>query len=138
VTHIYLLIGVSLPIVAEYIRNNRDSGDGDTNKLSASLGVISVGVGDAAAAVIGIKFGRRNFPFTHSSKSLEGVVGFFLASIATSAVLLLWQSPQEGPYQVLPVVFTMFLSALFEAWTGDIDNLLLPLFTYVAYHTLSM
>ncbi len=90
-------------------------------------GVLSVGVGDSAASVIGSKVGRTKFP--DSEKSVEGT-----AAAAASQLLFLWALQRAGliptqdwTYLYMPV----FIVSLVEALTVQVDNLVLPIVLYV-------
>lgn len=82
----------------------------------AAVGFLYAGVGDAAAALIGRRFGRHR---TARGKSLEGSVAFFLV-----AVLAGWATPGIG---LLPATCAAFATTLLEAGSLPIDdNLYLP------------
>ena len=66
ISYIYLIIGVSAPIL-----------------INGSLvGVISLGVGDSLASIVGGKWGRIKWPGTN--KTVEGTLVFILATSAVS------------------------------------------------------
>lgn len=74
-THIYLLIGCSLPIWIFPLESAMDT----TDKLLLCSGVVSLGIGDTAASIGGTLWGKNKFP--GSSKSIEGTVCSILAEI---------------------------------------------------------
>lgn len=94
VSHIFLLIGCAIPLwlsLAAYDRCPRRaledpwhgwelsaSSNGQTRDLSMLAGVVCVGMGDAAASLIGRRFGRRKWPWA-GGKSLEGSAAFAIA-----------------------------------------------------------
>lgn len=82
VSHIFLLIGCAVPLwfsLAATLRTN----DGwelahDQRDVGMLSGVICVGMGDAAASLIGRRYGRRKWSWV-GGKSLEGSAAFALA-----------------------------------------------------------
>lgn len=89
--------------------------------------MLSVGIGDSAASILGSKFGRTKLP--DSEKSMEGMV----ASV-TSQLIFLWAlqrsalvPPMDWTFLYLPVCIV----SLVEALTVQVDNLVLPVLMYV-------
>lgn len=84
VSHIFLLIGCSIPLwlsLADLDRTGEGPWTGwevPTRDVSMVSGVICVGMGDAAASLIGRRYGRRKW-FWGGGKSLEGSVAFAAA-----------------------------------------------------------
>ncbi|KAJ5175093.1 uncharacterized protein N7482_000970 [Penicillium canariense] len=84
ISHIFLLIGCSIPLWLSLSDLERN-GDGPwagwevpTRDVSMVSGVICVGMGDAAASLIGRRYGRLKW-FWGGGKSLEGSVAFAAA-----------------------------------------------------------
>uniref|UniRef100_A0A8C4R0V5 dolichol kinase n=1 Tax=Eptatretus burgeri TaxID=7764 RepID=A0A8C4R0V5_EPTBU len=120
-THIYLLLGLSAPIWLAA----RQSDTGDSS-LAPYAGVLSVGLGDAVAALAGSSLGRIHWPGT--SKTLEGTTFSLLTQLALALVIL-------GPKLdvVLPLAASLGLVCLLEAFTEQIDNMLLPLYLFALF-----
>lgn len=84
VSHIFLLIGCAIPLwlsLAAVERTGEDAWAGWNVKnrdVSMLSGVICVGMGDAAASLIGRRYGRRKWPWA-GGKSLEGSLAFAVA-----------------------------------------------------------
>jgi dolichol kinase len=84
VSHIFLLIGCAIPLwlsLAGIERAGSDSWQGwevQTRDVSMVAGVVCVGMGDAAASLIGRRYGRRKWPWA-GGKSLEGSLAFAVA-----------------------------------------------------------
>jgi dolichol kinase len=84
ISHIFLLIGCSIPLwlsLSDLARNDQGPWVGwDVPARDASMvsGVICVGMGDAAASLIGRRYGRLKW-FWGGGKSLEGSVAFVVA-----------------------------------------------------------
>ncbi|KAF1914898.1 hypothetical protein BDU57DRAFT_579479 [Ampelomyces quisqualis] len=95
VSHIFLLIGCAIPLwlslagtqrsgIAPWIDWNVTSRD-----VSMLAGVICVGMGDAAASLIGRRYGRRKWPWA-GGKSLEGSLAFAVAVMVGLVVGKAW------------------------------------------------
>lgn len=86
VSHIFLLIGSAIPLWLSLAATDRtgeapwEGWDVSWRELSMVSGVICVGMGDAAASLIGRRFGRRRWCWS-GGKSLEGSLAFALAVI---------------------------------------------------------
>jgi len=84
VSHIFLLIGCAIPLwlsLAGISRTGDSPWEGwevATRDVSMVSGVICVGMGDAAASLIGRRFGRHKWPWS-GGKSLEGSTAFAFA-----------------------------------------------------------
>jgi dolichol kinase len=93
VSHIFLLIGCAIPLwlsLAAAPRTGDDPWTGwDTSvrDLSMVSGVICVGMGDAAASLIGRRYGRTKW-YWAGGKSLEGSLAFAVA--VTCGLLASW------------------------------------------------
>jgi dolichol kinase len=84
VSHIFLLIGCAIPLWLSLAGVQRTGDhawtgwDVQTRDVSMIAGVICVGMGDAAASLIGRRYGRRKWPWA-GGKSLEGSLAFAVA-----------------------------------------------------------
>ncbi|ESO07423.1 hypothetical protein HELRODRAFT_76716 [Helobdella robusta] len=121
-THIYLLIGCSGPLWTSI-------GQPDLNDLFPLAGIISVGVGDTMASFVGSKYGRLKWKY--SDKSVEGTV-----ACACSQLIFIFLLNKFGIISLVGVangkiVAAVVLTSLLEAFTDQIDNLILPLFMYL-------
>ena len=88
---------------------------------------------DAAAALVGSRYGRSFFHVEAGRKSWEGVTLFFLTAWLTAMVLLLLMSDVPRLNVVLIGLYVAVIGAMIEAdsWRG-LDNLFVP----VALHIL--
>ena len=85
-THIYLLVGSSLPLWI-YPLNFTSSGTLNTHEiLILSSGIFALGVGDTAASVGGTLWGRNKIPGT--SKTIEGTICSIVAQTAMATLLI--------------------------------------------------
>jgi phytol kinase len=85
--------------------------------------------GDALAAVLGLRFGRRSYTIVGSTRSLEGSAVMFLVGWVATLVplLLLAPSPLGLPVALATAAVTAFGAALIEALSPwGIDNLTVP------------
>ncbi|KAL4804228.1 hypothetical protein BDV18DRAFT_142756 [Aspergillus unguis] len=145
VSHIFLLIGSAIPLwlsLADVPRTGEfpwKSWDVQTRDVSMLSGVICVGLGDAAASLVGRRFGRRKW-FWGGGKSIEGSLAFAVAVTAglmfAQGWLALGQWPvsgYDGPKQFSwPVAFVKAAlaaggaSATEAVLTGCNDNVVVP------------
>lgn len=127
-TPIYLLVGCSAPL---WIHNSPCEFNGSSafELLPLLSGVISIGFGDTFASIIGSKIGRHKW--CNTSKSIEGTIAGIIAQAGLLAAL----------YPLGLIIFDLkFLAvctigvianSLIEALTDQVDNLVLPLVTYI-------
>nr|CAG4641955.1 EOG090X0BFL [Eurycercus lamellatus] len=123
-THIYLLVGCSLPVWM-FPRSVASSTE---EVLLLCSGIISLGVGDSAASIGGSLFGRTKWP--SSEKSLEGTACSIVAEMIFAVCLEL------GTFGNLNFPWVRYSSAavvtsLVEAQTSQVDNLILPIVMYI-------
>jgi dolichol kinase len=84
VSHIFLLIGCAIPLWLSLASVERmgdepwENWNVKSRDVSMLAGVICVGMGDAAASLIGRRYGRRKWPWA-GGKSLEGSLAFAVA-----------------------------------------------------------
>ncbi|XP_076104228.1 dolichol kinase-like isoform X1 [Mytilus galloprovincialis] len=119
-TPIYLIFGLSLPLWMSFIFRIQVS------DISVYAGVISVGIGDAMASVIGSKIGRVKWP--GSSKTVEGSLASLLSQIVT-LYCLQYTGKVESSWTFITLI-AVTITTVLEAVTTQIDNLVLPLFLY--------
>ncbi|KAI8292173.1 hypothetical protein K4K60_010611 [Colletotrichum sp. SAR11_57] len=142
ISHIFLLIGCAIPLWLSLATLPR-SGSGHlagwevpTREVSMVAGVICVGLGDAAASLIGRRFGHRKWVWG-GGKSLEGSVAFavavFLGLMAATTWLRIggWPvAPEQQvawPSSVRNAGFCASMASLTEAvLTGGNDNVIVP------------
>lgn len=109
----------------------------DPRVAAASLaGVVLVGAGDAAASAVGSAFGRTRL-CRDGPKTLEGLVGGVLASVATWS-LVAFVAPAFGLAQPAALAAKAFVvvsgasaaACALEAVTSQLDNVFVPLQAY--------
>ena len=157
-THVYLLLGCAMPVWLAVLGETADEElAGRSTLLFALGGVLTVGIGDTAAAVVGRMAGR--LPWPGSRKTVEGSAagalsmllcglgcvaaargleaGARAAAQGGSAVEVVWLAlgvvgehlSQLGPSDPLAgaVVVTSVLCSGVETFVGVMDNLAMPM-----------
>ncbi|KFA55076.1 hypothetical protein S40293_03531 [Stachybotrys chartarum IBT 40293] len=141
ISHIFLLIGCAIPLWLALASLPR-TGSGylagwevPTREVSMVSGVICVGLGDAAASLIGRRYGHRKWLWG-GGKSLEGSVAMaaavFAGLVAASAWLHIgqWPSTSESTgmwTSIRNAGVCASMSSLTEAvLTGGNDNVIVP------------
>lgn len=96
VSHIFLLIGCAIPLWLSLAALPRGGGNGalagwevPARDISMVSGVVCVGLGDAAASLIGRRWGRHKWLWG-GGKSLEGSAAFGLAVFAGLTAASVW------------------------------------------------
>lgn len=95
VSHIFLLIGCAIPLwlsLAAIERTGDTPWEGwDVSRREVSMisGVVCVGMGDAAASLIGRRYGRRRWCWS-GGKSFEGSLAFAVAVVLGLSFARLW------------------------------------------------
>ena len=95
VSHIFLLIGCAIPLWLSLAATQRtgympwEGWDVDKREVSMVSGVVCVGMGDAAASLIGRRFGRRRWCWS-GGKSLEGSLAFAVAVVLGLCFARIW------------------------------------------------
>ena len=123
-THIYLLVGLSLPI---WLSPSFKS----SNLLAMASGLITVGFGDTAASFGGYFFGKHYW--NQSKKTYEGTGCALLIQII-SCFLFIKYINLEIPlnsYTMFVLIFVSIITAIIEAKIKEIDNLVSPIYHYI-------
>jgi phytol kinase len=90
-------------------------------------GLMPMTWGDALAAVVGRRIGRRRYTFLGSTRSVEGSMTMFLASwVATSIALLLLGTGDPLAALLVSAVTAFGAAAVEAASPWGIDNLTVP------------
>ena len=124
-TNIYLLVGIFLPL---WFTCDLKS----ANKLVLLSGVLSVGVGDSAASFIGSRYGRIKWPRSNN-KTIEGTVSSIIAQLVVLEFFVLTNLLEYHNLLDLSVWFPILFTSLVEAYTTQVDNVVLPLIMYILF-----
>lgn len=128
-THIYLLLGISIPVWISQAPCMSKGGVAGAAGLAPYAGVLAVGVGDTVASIFGSSAGEIRWPGT--KKTFEGTATSVFAQIIAVAIFLISDSSINLNASYSWVVGSIAMVAMLEAYTSQIDNLLLPLYLYV-------
>ena len=102
--------------------------DAAAGKAAIAAGLLSLAWGDAAAALIGLRWGRHRYRVGKSHRSLEGSAAMFVFSSLAVAVAGSLAGPH--PYTLVSIARAAALATLLEAASRrGTDNLLVPLGT---------
>lgn len=117
ISYLYFIIGISLPFLLN----------------GSVIGIVSLGVGDSLASIVGKKFGKRYWP--NMSKTLEGTTAFILSTVATTLSLKMYLNffPDISSPNL---VIVCFLAGILEGNSTLNDNLLVPTFMLIALEAL--
>ena len=136
-THIYLLAGLSLPLWMTAGENNFHAKfNGDAFYfLSAYSGVLSLCVGDTFASLFGKMYGKTKWP--NRKKSYIGTLACFVSMLVFSVLLLLIFHFKLSLNLVLRLIFLTFCVSLLESVSRQVDNLILPFYTFLLCRVLA-
>lgn len=153
ISHIFLLIGCAIPLWLALASLPR-SGDGflagwevPTRDVSMVAGVLCVGLGDAAASLIGRRWGRRKWLWG-GGKSVEGSVAFATIVFLGLGVASAWI--RNGGWPVVGEPLSVGVSARNAAvcatmasmtetvLTGGNDNVIVPVVLWTCVKSLGV
>jgi dolichol kinase len=153
VSHIFLLIGCAIPLWLSLAGVERSGEEPwrewgvKSRDISMVSGVVCVGMGDAAASLIGRRYGRRRWPWA-GGKSLEGSLAFAVAVTVGLVFGKAWLYLGWGSGQMVPKTVGSWVTeaamtvgkagicavgaSLNEAvLTGGNDNVIVPVVLWV-------
>ena len=122
-THIYLLFGFSLPVWLFPFNS-----ESPLCILLPYSGVISVGIGDSFASIIGSLYGISRIP--GSSKTYLGFAACTTCQFLFSIVLVICLHGYVPLLDCAKILAAVCFTAAMECVTSQIDNLILPPFLY--------
>jgi phytol kinase len=96
------------------------------------ISLLVLTLGDAAAALVGIQYGRSRYQTDDGWKTIEGSLAFFVVALPATLIPALWLGNESLLHASIMAVCVGVLGALVEAisWRG-LDNLFLPVATLV-------
>lgn len=98
------------------------------DRVAYAIPLILLAVGDAVAALVGVRYGRQRYTTDEGSKSWEGSVAFLLVAFLAVHLPLLLATDTGRAESVLIAAILALLVAVLEAasWAG-LDNLFIPI-----------
>ncbi|KAH0615430.1 hypothetical protein JD844_004641 [Phrynosoma platyrhinos] len=128
-THIYLLLGMSLPVWL-FPRPCAPKGTlPGAGALAPYSGVLAVGVGDSVASIFGSTMGEIRWPGT--KKTFEGTMTSIFAQLIAVAIILIFDTAVDLNASYSWILASISLVSLLEAYTSQVDNLILPLYLQI-------
>ncbi|CAH9072865.1 unnamed protein product [Cuscuta europaea] len=123
VSHFSLLLGCALPIWLSSGFNDRP--------LAPFAGILSLGIGDTMASLVGHKYGVLRWSKT-GKKTIEGTAAGITSVLAACSVLLplLATTGYLLSKNLFSLILAVTLSGLLEAYTAQLDNAFIPLMFY--------
>ncbi|XP_023519430.1 dolichol kinase EVAN isoform X1 [Cucurbita pepo subsp. pepo] len=120
VSHFSLLLGCALPIWMSSGYNDRP--------LAPFAGILSLGIGDTMASVVGHKYGVLRWSKT-GKKTIEGTAAGITSVLAACSILLplLASTGYILTERWLSLLLAVTVSGLLEAYTAQLDNAFIPL-----------
>ncbi|CAH1987092.1 unnamed protein product [Acanthoscelides obtectus] len=128
-TPIYLLVGCSIPIwIHPSPCDVTDSGL--FNMIPLMSGLLAIGLGDTAASIVGSSCGRVHWP--RSKKTFEGTIACMLTQAGMVYLLAYLNFIYTLSHiELVKIGLSIIVSSIVEAKTSQVDNLVLPLITYI-------
>ncbi|ODN75059.1 hypothetical protein L202_06278 [Cryptococcus amylolentus CBS 6039] len=123
-SHFYLLAGCSSPLWFE-----------GPSELLSYFGVLSLGIGDALASIVGRRIGRLRW-CPAFGKTVEGSLAFFLSVLVSS--VFMWAVGAVDSFNLVPYTITVAFVTLLEAFSAQNDNLILPMIGWAVGTLLSV
>ncbi|WOK98358.1 dolichol kinase EVAN [Canna indica] len=120
VSHFSLLLGCALPKWLSSGLNDRP--------LAPFAGILSLGIGDTMASVVGHKYGVLRWSKT-GKKTIEGTAAGITSVLAACSILLplLASTGYILSQHWLSLLVAVIISGLLEAYTAQLDNAFIPL-----------
>lgn len=91
----------------------------------AFFGVLSLGIGDAIASIVGRRVGYVRWS-PASGKTVEGSAGFTVSVVAAASAM--WLFGAVDSFSLVAFTVTTVLVTLMEAVSAQNDNLVLPVY----------
>uniref|UniRef100_A0A6N2LGM1 dolichol kinase n=1 Tax=Salix viminalis TaxID=40686 RepID=A0A6N2LGM1_SALVM len=123
VSHFSLLLGCALPIWMSSGYNDRP--------LAPFAGILSLGIGDTMASMVGHKYGVLRWSKT-GKKTIEGTAAG-IASVLAACSVLFPHLASTGYFLTehwISLLLAVTVSGLLEAYTAQLDNAFIPLVFY--------
>ena len=114
-SHMFLILGCGMPLwISEWTCNNETA----MGSLLPQWGILCLGIGDAAGAVIGSCYGKHHWG--QNRRTIEGSLAMWISVSALGVAFV----PADGYFTILAAAT---IATLMEAFTLQMDNLVLPI-----------
>jgi phytol kinase len=95
--------------------------------LLYSIPLLILTFADAAAAVVGTRYGEVRYSIMRSTKTMEGSMTFFVVALLAAGIPLVWRSAEMDAKPILVATVLALALSLAEGACGDgLDNLVVP------------
>lgn len=121
ISHFSLLLGCAIPVWLSSTLNPQP--------LAAYAGILSLGIGDTMASVIGYNYGSLRLN-NWSKKTLEGTIAGILSTIGASLILSFCYRTPPPVGNFWSIVIGATGAGLVEAFTSQLDNAFVPIIFY--------
>lgn len=127
-SYIFLLLGVAVPIAYGVAV-------GDVVSIRSYLGLVTLGLGDSMASIVGNTFGK--IKWKGGSRTFEGTVTYTVVTFASLVLIDFFILPEESRVKNWENVFIVALvGGALEGAASLNDNILIPCMTLIAYELL--
>ena len=96
------------------------------HREAAAAGIVIMALGDAAAGIIGRKYGRHPYTFLGAKKSVEGSAAMFIVSVPAACAALMIFGAEFKTAAITALVIAALGTALEAAGRNGLDNLSVP------------
>lgn len=128
-SYIFLLVGVAIPIGYGVLL-------GDIVSLRSYIGLVTLGLGDSIASIVGINFGRTKWK--GGSRTLEGTLAYIAVTFFSFIAIDYWFLPDTSRVQNWENIFIVALVAgIIEGAAFMNDNILIPCMSLITYELLN-
>ena len=106
------------------------------NHLLFVVPVLILTFADAAASIVGVRYGRTRFSTGRDTKTMEGSAACFIVAAVCTYVPIELVTRAGTPMSVTIAVLTALAASVLEAaTTRGLDNLVVPLFVFILLHS---
>lgn len=128
-SYIFLLAGVAAPLAYGYAL-------GDVVNLRSYMGLVTLGLGDSLASIVGKRFGR--IKWKGAERTLEGTITFMVVTFASFVVIDFYLLPEENRVKNWENTFIIAMVAgILEGSATLNDNILIPCVVTLTYDLLN-
>lgn len=128
-SYIFLLAGVAGPLAYGYVL-------GDVVNLRSYIGLVTLGLGDSLASIVGKKFGK--IKWKGALRTLEGTITFMVVTFASFVVIDFYLLPEENRVKNWENTFIVAMVAgILEGSATLNDNILIPCMVTLTYDLLN-